>query len=147
MAFGAAIVVAAGLVGNPAKSSSEPALKIHSAWVRETPLGGTSGGGYMRIENLSNEVDRLLSAESSVSNSIVLQEITYNDEKLLTRSLPKGIEIPANKIITLQWNAFHLFFAGLKAPFAPHTRFEVALNFEKAGRIPVEFYVRPRVEQ
>jgi periplasmic copper chaperone A len=139
--------VAAGLMGNPAKSSSEPVIKVESAWVRETPLGGTSGGGYMRIENTGNESDRLLSAESSAAESIVLQEITYVDDKLRTRSLTKGIEIPPNKVITLQWNSSHLLFAGLKAPFAPHTRIEATLNFEKAGRIPVEFYVRPRVEQ
>ena len=148
LGFCAAIaVVAAGLVANPAKSSSEPAIKIDGPWVRESPIGGTSGGGYMRISNTGNESDRLLGAESSVAKSIVLQEMTYVDDKLLTRKLPNGIEIPAGKIIQLQWNAYHLLFEGLKAPFAPFTHIEASLNFEKAGRIPVRFHVRPRVEQ
>ena len=148
LAFGAAIVVfAAGLTGNPAKSSSEPAIKIEGPWVRETPIGGTSGGGYMRIINSGKESDRLLGAESSVAQSIVLQEITYVDQTLRTRTLPNGIEIPPEKIVQLQWNASHLLFEGLKAPFSPYTYIEATLIFEKAGRIPVRFIVRPRVEQ
>jgi periplasmic copper chaperone A len=148
LTFGAAFVVAAaGLVANPAQSISEPAIKIEFPWVRETPIGGTSGGGYMRIENSGKEADRLLSAESPAAKSIVLQEITYVDDKLLTRTLPKGIEIPPEKIVQLQWNASHLLFEGLKEPFAPYTHIEATLNFEKAGRVPVRFIVRPRVEQ
>jgi copper(I)-binding protein len=143
----AAIVAAAGLVGNPAKGSSEPAIKIEGAWVRESPIGGNSGGGYMRIVNTGKEADRLISAESSVAQSVVLQEMTYVGDNLQTRTLAKGVEIPPGKIVQLQWNSSHLLFQGLKAPFVPFTRVEAALNFEKAGRVPVEFHVRPRIEQ
>lgn len=142
---GALAIAVASLVGGPAESS-DGSIKIEGAWVRESPIGGTSGGGYLRIENTGKEADRLLGAESSVAKSIVLQEMSYVGDKLLTRVLPNGIEIPPGKMVQLQWNASHLLFVDLKAPFAPYTNIEASLNFEKAGRVPVLFRVRPRVE-
>ena len=141
----AVVAVAAGLGGSPAKSGSDD-IKIDGAWVRESPIGGSSGGGYMRIVNSGQEADRLLSAESTVAKSIILQEMSYVGEKLLTRTLSKGIEVPPGKVVQLQWSASHLLFVDLKEPFSKEQTFEAALHFEKAGRVPVQFRVRPRLE-
>jgi periplasmic copper chaperone A len=144
--IGAALaVVAVGLGAGPAKSGSGD-IKVDSAWVRESPIGGDSGGGYMRIVNTGKEADRLLGAESPVAKSIVLKQMTYVGDTLQTRELPNGIEIGPGQSVLMRWEAYHLLFVGLKEPFKRDGAFEASLNFEKAGQVTVRFEVRPRVQ-
>ena len=140
----AVVAVAAGLGGSPAKSGSDD-IKVDGAWVRESPIGGSSGGGYMRIMNTGKEADRLLSAQSTVAKSIVLKQMTYVGDTLQTRELPTGIEIAAGESVQMRWEAYHLLFVGLKEPFKRDGAFEALLKFEKAGEMTVRFEVRPRL--
>ena len=139
-----ALVAAVGFGGGPAKSGRDD-IQVDDAWVRESPLGGNSGGGYMRIVNNGKEADRLLSATSPVAKSIVLKQMSYVGDTLQTRELPKGIEIAAGETVLMRWEAYHLLFVGLKEPFKRDGTFEAVLNFEKAGEVTVKFGVRPRV--
>jgi periplasmic copper chaperone A len=144
VALSALIVALASFDAGPAKSS-DSSIKVENAWVRESPIGGTSGGGYMKIINSGREADRLISAESSVAKSIVLKQMSYVGDTLVTRTMEKGIEIPPNSTVQFQWQAFHLLFEDLKEPFMIDKDFAAKLNFEKAGPVTIQFYVRPRI--
>jgi len=140
-------VVVAGVWGSPAKSGTFDVgpIRIDDAWVRESPIGAESGGGYMRIVNVGKDADRLLGAESAVSRSVVLKEMSYVGDKLQTRALPDGIEIPPGANIRFRWEAYHLLFVDLKEPFDRDKEYEASLKFEKAGDVTVKFRVKPRV--
>ena len=139
-----AVDVDGALAGNSASSANSD-IKVDDAWVRETPLGGSSGGGYVRIMNTGKEADRLIGAQSSAAQSIVLKQTTYVGEALQTRELPGGIEIAPGQSVLMRWEAYHLLFVGLKEPFKRDGEIEALLNFEKAGPITILFKVRPRV--
>ena len=140
------LIAVAGANGAVAQTSESGSIRIEGAWVRETPIGGNSGGGYMWIVNSSSEPDRLVAAESSAAESIELKQVSYVGDVMQTRDLQNGIEIPAKGEIRLRWDASYLLFVGLKEPFAPRQTIEASLNFEKAGTIKVQFGVRPRVD-
>lgn len=125
--------------------SDDGTISIEEAWVRETPIGGNSGGGYMRIRNTSAAPDRLVSATSAVAKSIELRQMTYVGETLQTRGVTGGIEIKPGEMIQFRWEDYHLLFVDLKKPFAREQQFEASLKFEKAGVVKVRFEVRPRV--
>ena len=141
-----ALAVVAGVSGAAAQTSDNGAIRIEGAWVRETPIGGNSGGGYMWIVNSGSEPDRLVGAESSAAKSVQLKQVSYVGDVMQTRDLENGIEIPANGEIRLRWDSSYLLFVDLKEPFAPRQTVEASLNFEKAGTVKVQFGVRPRVD-
>jgi periplasmic copper chaperone A len=127
-----------------AQHGASEAIKIEHAWVRETPIGGSSGGGYLVIANTGSEADKLISAESSVAKSIELKQVVYVGEALRTRDVSDGIEIPPKSSVQLRWESYYLLFVDLKEPFARFQHVEASLNFEKAGQVKVRFEVRPR---
>ncbi len=122
-----------------------PGIRIVDAWVRESPLGSRLGGGYMRIVNSGPEADRLIGAESPIADKVVLKEMTFINGEPGIRTVPKGIEIPANAVTYLRVESYYLQFEGLKEPFAIDRWYAATLNFEKAGPIEVTFGVWPRM--
>jgi periplasmic copper chaperone A len=44
-----------------------------------------------------------------------------------------GIDVPANKPVTLKPDGLHVWFAGLKQPLRAGDSFPLTLSFEKAG--------------
>lgn len=127
------------------QGSGSPSIRIDGPWVRESPIGASSGGGYMVIINSGSQGDRLISAQSSAARTIELKQVVYVDEAQKTRDVPNGIEIPPNSHVRLRWESYFLLFVDLKQPFAPFRPFEASLNFEKSGPITVQFDVRPRM--
>lgn len=143
--FCAAMMV--GAIGSDevlAQQGASGAIKIEHAWVRETPIGGSSGGGYLVIANTGSEADKLVSAESAVAKSIELRQVVYVDDTFRTRDVSDGIEIPPKSSVQLRWESYHLLFVDLKEPFARHQHVEASLKFERAGPVKVRFEVRPR---
>lgn len=133
--------------GTPASSGEYQAgeIEIKEPWVRETPIGGTSGGGYMRINNAGSEADRLVRAESKAAKRVELRQAVMNADTLKMRVLSSGMEIPAGTTVTFRWDAYHLFFFDLVAPFKAYDSVEVELHFAKSGPVKVRFDVQPRV--
>jgi copper(I)-binding protein len=135
-----------GLGMLPAKSGEFQAgsIKVSDPWVRETPIGGRSGGGYMRITNAGDQADRLVKVESAVANRIEVREVVETGGGVQMRALPNGLEIPPGTTY-LRWESYHLLFADLKEPFKPDQPFEALLHFKKAGAVAVQFHIRPRM--
>ena len=57
------------------------------------------------------------------------------------RPVTKGLEIKPGQTIELKPGGYHLMFVGLKSPFEQGQRVKATLDFEKAGRVPVDFTV------
>jgi hypothetical protein len=122
-----------------------PGIRIVDAWVRESPLGSRTGGGYLKIVNNSPDADRLIGAESPIADKVVLKEMTFINGEPGIRTVSKGIEIPANAITYLRIESYYLQFEGLREPFAIDRWYAATLNFEKAGSVAVTFGVWPRM--
>jgi periplasmic copper chaperone A len=116
-------------------------LRIDHPWTRATPQGAKVAGGYLVIHNDGAEPDRLVSAGFAASASTELHEMAMQGSTMIMRELPKGIDVPAGKSVTLAPGGLHLMFMGLNDRLAEGGSIKGHLVFEKAGRIEVDFKI------
>ena len=117
------------------------ALKITAAWARATPKGASIGGGYLTITNTGTAPDRLLGGSSDVSKNLELHEMKTEKGVMKMRPLANGIEIKPGQTVELKPGGEHIMFVGLNRPLTKGEHIKGTLNFEKAGKVDVDFSV------
>lgn len=137
------LVLAAIAVGAGAFAQQGGGLQISGAWARETPKGAQVGGGYLRITNNGIAPDRLLSGSSPIAGKFELHEMSTSGGVAKMRELANGLEIKPGETIELRPGGNHVMFVGLKQPLERGKPFTATLQFEKAGKVEVEFRVEP----
>lgn len=140
--FAAAVVLLGCLIG-PVHSDDTTAgsLKISAAWARATPKGASVGGGYLTITNTGATPDRLVGGSSDVCTHFEVHEMDMDHGVMKMRPVTKGLEIKPGQTVELKPGGYHLMFVGLKSPFEQGQRVKATLDFEKAGKVPVDFTV------
>lgn len=143
LAFLAAVVVMAGSLALPAQAEDVSAgpLKISAPWARATPKGATIGGGYMKVTNTGTAPDRLLGGASDVAGRVELHEMSMDKGVMKMRPLTDGIEIKAGQTVEFKPSGNHLMLVGLKKPLTQGERVKATLQFEKAGKVDVNFTI------
>lgn len=117
-------------------------LEIHHPASRATLPGQPVGGGFMTIMNKGTEADRLVSITApDVSDDVQLHEMAVENDVMKMRQLPNGIEIPAGETVELKSGGLHVMFMKIKHPFKEGESFKATLNFEKAGKVDVDFKI------
>ncbi len=116
-------------------------LKIEQPWARATPKGASVGGGYLKIANTGTTADRLVGGASDVSERFEIHEMSMDGGVMKMRVLPKGLDVKPGQTVELKPGGYHVMFVGLKRPFAQGERIKATLQFEKAGKVDVEFVV------
>lgn len=124
-----------------AKDYTVGSLKIEQPWARATPKGAPVGGGYFTITNTGTTPDRLVGGSVPVSSGFEIHEMAMDNGVMKMRMLPKGLEIKPGETVTLKPGGFHLMFTGLKDQLKQGATFKGTLQFEKAGKVDVEFAV------
>ena len=141
--FRLALVLAATVLGASAFAQQASGLQITGVWARATPKGAQVGGGYLRITNNGNAPDRLVSGSSPVAGKFELHEMSMSGGVAKMRELTNGLEIKPGETIELKPGGNHVMFVGLKQPLERGKPFTATLQFEKAGKVDVEFKVEP----
>ena len=136
-------VVAALAFGAAAFAQQAGSLQITGAWARATPKGAQVGGGYLKITNTGSAPDRLVSGSSPVASKFELHEMSMSGGVARMRELTNGLEIEPGETIELKPGGSHVMFVGLKQPLERGKLFTATLQFEKAGKVDVEFKVEP----
>ena len=115
-----------------AVAAGQPAPpEVKDVWARDT-IGGTANAAiYMTIT--SQVPDRLVAASTPVANKTDLMTMEGGSSAMEMTYL-KGIDIPANKPVSLNPGGFHVWLASLKQPLKAGQTFPLTLTFEKAGR-------------
>lgn len=114
-------------------------LKIGHPWARATPKGAPVGGGYLTVTNTGTTPDRLIGGSVPVSSGFEIHEMAMDNGVMKMRMLPKGLEIKPGETVTLKPGGYHLMFTGLKEQLKQGENFKGTLQFEKAGKVDVEF--------
>jgi copper(I)-binding protein len=117
------------------------ALKISQPWARATPKGASVGGGYLKITNTGTTPDRLVGGASDVSKSFELHEMSMDNGVMKMRAMDKGVEIAPGQTVEFKPSSYHIMFVGLKKPIEKGEKIKASLDFEKAGKVDVEFDV------
>lgn len=116
-------------------------LKISAAWSRATPKGATIGGGYLKITNTGATPDRLVGGTSAASDTFEVHEMSMDNGVMKMRALPQGIEIAPGQTVEFKPGGYHIMFVGLKKPLEQGRHVMATLQFEKAGKVDVDFTV------
>ena len=110
-------------------------INIGHPYARATASGQTTGGGFLKLENVGAD-DKLLSASAAVSSAVELHLMTMEGDVMRMRQVD-GIALPAGKTVELKPGGLHIMFVGLKAPLKAGDTFPLTLRFEKAGEVTV----------
>jgi copper(I)-binding protein len=116
-------------------------LKISAAWARATPKGASVGGGYVTIANNGTASDRLIGGTTAVSERFEIHEMKMEDGVMKMRPVARGIEIKPGETVKLEPGGYHVMLVGLKKPLTQGEHFAATLEFEKAGKVDVDFVV------
>nr|RPI48538.1 MAG: copper chaperone PCu(A)C [Chloroflexota bacterium] len=101
-----------------------------------------TGAVFMRLVNDGPEADRLLGGQTEVASVVEIHETVLQGEVMRMRMLPAGLEIPARGEVLLEPGSYHVMLIGIQDDLEPGRRFNIDLQFEKAGTMTVEVEVR-----
>jgi hypothetical protein len=140
-AFLAAAFAALAMSSAVASEYTLGSLKIGDPWARATPKGATVGGGYLKITNTGSAPDRFVGGSSDVSKSFEIHEMSMDNGVMKMRAMEKGVEIAPGKTVEFTPSGYHIMFVGLHKPLEKGEHVKATLDFEKAGKVDVEFVV------
>ncbi|MGP0061406.1 MAG: copper chaperone PCu(A)C [Beijerinckiaceae bacterium] len=133
------IIASVAMAANaPVKIGS---LVIDALWARATPPGTTVAGGFLRITNEGSEPDRLLGGQAAFADHVEIHETSMVDDVMRMRQLTEGLEIKPGQTVEFKPGSYHVMFVGVKEPLKQGSRAKATLDFEKAGKVEVEFDV------
>jgi hypothetical protein len=137
------VAVLAAMLASPAMAHDYTvgALKIDHPWARATPKGASIGGGYMTVTNTGAAPDRLVGGSTDISKGFEIHEMSMDNGVMKMRMLPKGLEIKPGQSVTFKPGSYHIMFMGLKHQLMEGQHFKATLQFEKAGKIDVDFAI------
>ena len=135
----AALVLALAAGSANAGDVKVGALHISAPWARATPKGAAVGGGYLKITNTGTTADRLVGGSTAIAGGLQVHEMSMSGGTMKMRPLPNGLEIKPGETVELKPGGLHIMFMPLKQQLQQGQHFKAALEFEKAGKVDVEF--------
>jgi copper(I)-binding protein len=116
-------------------------LKISAPWARATPKGAAVGGGYLTITNTGSTPDRLIGGTTAIASRFEMHEMSMDNGVMKMRQLAQGLEIKPGEKIEFKPGSYHVMLMGLKQQLIQGQHFKATLQFEKAGKVDVDFAV------
>ena len=134
------LLVASFVFAAGAASAQTGGLQVENAWARATPGKSQIGAAYVTIQ--SPTPDRLVAASTPVAKEAQLHTMEMSGMVMKMRPI-SGVDIPADKPVTLGPGGMHIMLMGLKEPLKAGQSFPLTLNFAKAGTRTVDVAVEP----
>jgi periplasmic copper chaperone A len=117
-------------------------LQLSGAWVRAMQPGQKVAAAYMSILNRGETADRLIGATALASRRVEMHEMTIEDGVMKMRPVEGGIEIGPGDRVEFKPGGLHFMLTGIDEALVAKDEIELTLNFEKAGRVVLQFPVR-----
>lgn len=118
-------------------------LTIETPWSREMPPGSKVAGGFLKITNTGKEADKLIGGTYTNAQRVEIHEMSMDNGIMRMRELAGGLVIEPGKSVELKPGGYHVMFLDLTKPNVKGDRNKGTLLFEKAGKVEVEYEVRP----
>lgn len=112
-------------------------INISAPFTRATLPNAPVGGGYLTIENIGSEDDRLVSATTPIAGQAQIHDMAMEGDVMKMRQLTDGLVIPAGETITLAPGGLHIMLTDLKGKLVEGDTLTLTLTFEKAGTVDV----------
>lgn len=127
-----------------AGQSSAQGLHVEQPWARRASmLAGTgSSAAYGIVVNSGSRADALVSASSDVAEATEVHESYQSSAGVVGMRQIQRIDVPPGGRIEMKPGGYHIMLIRLKRDLSPGTAVNLVLEFDKAGRIPVQATVR-----
>jgi periplasmic copper chaperone A len=116
-------------------------IAVGNPWTRATPKGATVAGGYMTISNKGSAPDRLLGGSAAVAGRFEVHSMVMEQGVAKMRPVQGGLEIKPGETVELKPGSLHVMLMGLKQPLEKGQKVKGTLEFEKAGKVEIEYAV------
>ncbi len=116
-------------------------LTITGPSVRAMVPGAKVAGGFLTIANGGKDADRLVAVTTNGVKRVEIHEMSMQNDVMKMRQLEGGLDIPAGKTVVLKSGGYHLMFIQPEKPYKEGDTAKVTLEFEKAGKVTVDFPV------
>ncbi|WP_296578116.1 copper chaperone PCu(A)C, partial [Phreatobacter sp.] len=134
--------VAAAPTSQPAAAAVRAgSLTIAQPWARATPGGARVAGGYLTVTNTGAVPDRLIGGSAAFAERVEIHEMATRDGVMTMRALPAGLTIAPGQTVALKPGGLHVMFMELRTPLAEGQTVKVTLDFEKAGKVSLDFRI------
>lgn len=117
------------------------ALKIGHPWTRATPNGASVGGGYLSVENTGPDADKLVGGTLVGAGRVEVHQMSMEGSVMKMAPVDGGLFIKPGETVSLKPGGYHLMFLDLKGQLRKGEMLKGSLEFEKAGKVEVEFKV------
>ena len=126
-----------------AEDYSVGTIAIDKPWTRATPKGATVAGAYMTLRNKGPAPDRLVGGSSAAAGRFEVHSMVMEQGVAKMRPVEGGLEIKPGETVELKPGSFHVMLVGLKEPLQKGQKVKGTLEFEKAGKVDIEYAVEP----
>ena len=123
-----------------ATACAEGTIRVDDAWARPTSLGPTAA--YLSIHNGTGQADRLTGARSACCATIEIHQTLMRGDRMSMAPAGEGLVVEPGATVALKPGGHHLMLFEPHEPLRDGMRFELVLEFESGGEIPVEVEVR-----
>jgi periplasmic copper chaperone A len=142
-AIACALVAAFALgAGNAiAQTYGNGSIEVANPWTRATPKGASVAGAYLTITNKGSAPDRLVGGYAAVAGRFEVHRMVMDQGVAKMRPIEGGLEIKPGETVELKPGSFHVMLNGLKQPLTKGEKVKGTLQFEKAGKVDIEYTV------
>jgi periplasmic copper chaperone A len=116
-------------------------IQVGNPWTRATPKGSAVAGAYMTISNKGTVSDRLVGGSSAVAGQFEVHSMVMEQGVAKMRPVEGGLEIKPGETVELKPGGFHVMLTGLKQPLEKGQKVKGMLEFERAGKVDIEYTV------
>ena len=95
----------------------------------------------MTITNKGTAPDRLVSGSTPAASGFEVHSMVMEQGVAKMRPVEGGLEIKPGETVELKPGSFHVMLTGLKQPLEKGQKVKATLEFEKAGKVDVEYSV------
>lgn len=119
-------------------------LSISGPSIRAMVPGAKVAGGFLTITNGGKEADKLVGVTTTGVKRVEIHEMSMENQVMKMRKLDNGLDIPAGETVELKSGGYHLMFIQPEQPYKEGETVKATLEFEKAGKVELEFAVTPQ---
>ena len=131
-----AVVASAAALAQAHEHKQGPLTVVHP-WSRATAPSQKAGGVFLRIENASDQPDRLIGVESEMAEAASMHAMIRDGDVMKMRPVSGGVDVPANGHVDLAPGGKHVMLIGLRERLVKDSTIPLTLIFERAGRFEI----------
>jgi copper(I)-binding protein len=115
-------------------------LSVNSAWSRPTSEG-SNGAAYFTINNPTPQQDFLVAARCDIATQVEIHMSNIRDDGVMEMVTQKNVPVDPGSSVKFEPGGLHVMLVNLQQDLNPGDTFELSLQFQNAGEIPVNIEV------